>query len=72
MSDTGRRPGPRTRAIGAGLVAGLALWCTRGSLDIVAGPAGALRVALLPSGWQALSILGAMICLLYTSPSPRD
>jgi hypothetical protein len=65
MSDTGRRPGPRTRAIGAGVIAGLALWCTRGSLDIVAGPAGALRVALLPSGWQALSILGAMVAAAH-------
>jgi hypothetical protein len=61
MSDTGRGPGPRARAIGAGVIAGLALWCTRGGLEIVAGPAGPLRVALLPSGWQALSIVGATI-----------
>ena len=28
---------------------------------MVAGPAGPLRVALLPSGWQALSLIGAMV-----------
>jgi hypothetical protein len=44
----------------AGVVAGLALWCTRGGLEVVAGPAGPLRVALLPSGWQALSLIVAM------------
>ena len=60
MTDTGRSLGPRARVIGAGFIAGIALWCTRGGLEIVAGPAGALRVALLPSGWQAISLIAAM------------
>jgi len=55
-----RRSRARARALAAGLVAGLALWCTRGGLEVVAGPAGPLRVALLPSGWQALSLIAAM------------
>src|SRR5215212_433041 len=55
-----RRSRARGRALAAGIVAGLALWCTRGGLEVVAGPTGALRVALLPSGWQALSIVAAM------------
>src|SRR5829696_2021544 len=50
----------RARALAAGVVAGLALWCTRGGLEVVAGPGGPLRVALLPSGWQALSLVAAM------------
>src|SRR5687768_6308411 len=50
----------RARALAAGLVAGVALWCTRGGLEVVAGPAGPMRVALLPSGWQALSLIVAM------------
>ena len=57
---TERRSGARARALAAGVVAGLALWCTRGGLEVVAGPAGPLRVALLPSGWQALSLVAAM------------
>lgn len=56
-----RRSRARARALAAGLVAGVALWCTRGGLEVVAGPDGPLRVALLPSGWQALSLIGAMI-----------
>ncbi len=55
-----RQSRARTRALAAGIVAGLALWCTRGGLEVVAGPAGPLRVALLPSGWQALSLIAAM------------
>ena len=57
---TERRSRARARALAAGVVAGLALWCTRGGLEVVAGPAGPLRVALLPSGWQALSLIAAM------------
>jgi len=60
MTD-GRTFGPRARAIGAGVLAGLAFWCTRGALEVVAGPHGPLRVALLPSVWQALSIVTAMV-----------
>ena len=55
-----RQSRARARALAAGIVAGLALWCTRGGLEVVAGPAGPLRVALLPSGWQALSLIAAM------------
>ena len=55
-----RQSRARARALAAGLVAGLALWCTRGGLEVVAGPTGPLRVALLPSGWQALSLIAAM------------
>jgi hypothetical protein len=58
---TERRPRAGARALAAGLVAGVALWCTRGGLEVVAGPHGPLRVALLPSGWQALSLIGAMV-----------
>jgi hypothetical protein len=54
-------PRPRVRALAAGLVAGLALWVTRGGLEVVAGPDGPLRVALLPSGWQALSLVAVMM-----------
>jgi hypothetical protein len=57
---TERRSRARARALAAGVVAGLALWCTRGGLEVVAGAAGPLRVALLPSGWQALSLVAAM------------
>jgi hypothetical protein len=60
MTDSRRSLGPRARAIGAGVVAGLAFWCTRGGLEVVAGAAGPLRVALLPSPWQALSIVAVM------------
>jgi hypothetical protein len=60
MTESRRSLGPRARAIGAGVVAGLAFWCTRGGLEVVAGADGPLRVALLPSLWQALSIVGAM------------
>lgn len=60
MTESRRSLGPRARAIGAGVVAGLAFWCTRGGLEVVAGPAGPLRVALLPSPWQALSIVAVM------------
>jgi len=55
-----RQSRARARALAAGIVAGLALWCTRGGLEVVAGPAGPLRVALLPSGWQALSLIAAV------------
>jgi hypothetical protein len=55
-----RQSRARARALAAGLVAGVALWCTRGGLEVVAGPTGPLRVALLPSGWQALSLIAAM------------
>ena len=55
-----RRSRARARALAAGLVAGLALWCTRGGLEVVTGPAGPLQVALLPSGWRALSLIAAM------------
>ena len=48
---------PRARALAGGFVAGLALWVTRGGLEVVAGPSGPLRVALLPSAWQALSLI---------------
>jgi hypothetical protein len=57
---TERQSRARARVLAAGVVAGLALWCTRGGLEVVAGPDGPLRVALLPSGWQALSLIGAM------------
>ena len=57
---TERRSRARARALAAGVVAGLALWCTRGGLEVVAGPAGPLRVALLPSAWQAISLIAAM------------
>src|SRR5690349_23065389 len=57
---TERRSRARARALAAGVVAGLALWCTRGGLEVVAGPHGPMRVALLPSGWQALSLIAAM------------
>jgi hypothetical protein len=60
MTESGSSFGARPRAVTAGLVAGLALWCTRGGLELVAGPDGPLRVALLPSGWQALSLVAAM------------
>ncbi len=55
-----RQTGARARALAAGVTAGLALWCTRGGLEVVAGPDGPLRVALLPSPWQALSLVAAM------------
>jgi len=55
-----RRSRATARALCAGIVAGFALWCTRGGLEVVAGPTGPLRVALLPSGWQALSLIAAM------------
>lgn len=44
-----------------GALAGLALWCTAGSLDAVEGPSGAVRVAMLPPLWlaAALAIAGA-------------
>src|SRR4029450_12218048 len=36
----------------APVIAAVALWCTRGLLDIVTGPAGAvIRVAMLPPWW---------------------
>ena len=39
------------------VIAAAALWCTRGLLDIVNGPAGAVtRVAMLPP-WWLLAIL---------------
>ena len=57
---TDRRSRARARALAAGVVAGLALWCTRGGLEVVAGPAGPMRVALLPSLWQAISLIAAM------------
>ena len=60
MTESGPGFGARPRAVGAGVVAGLALWCTRGGLELVAGPDGPLRVAVLPSGWQALSLVAAM------------
>ena len=55
-----RQSRAQAQALAAGIVAGLALWCTRGGLEVVAGPNGPLRVALLPSGWQALSLIAAM------------
>ena len=57
---TDPRSRARARALTAGVVAGLALWCTRGGLEVVAGPAGPMRVALLPSLWQAASLVAAM------------
>jgi hypothetical protein len=60
MTESRRSRGPRIRAIGAGVVAGLAFWCTRGGLEVVAGTAGPLRVAVMPSPWQGLSIVAAM------------
>jgi hypothetical protein len=33
----------------AGAAAGFALWCTLGSLDLISGPEGTLRVGMLPS-----------------------
>jgi hypothetical protein len=60
MTESGPTFGARPRAVAAGVVAGLALWCTRGGLELVAGPDGPLRVAVLPSGWQALSLVAAM------------
>lgn len=59
MTDRTQRARARTRALAAGVVAGLALWCTRGGMEIVAGLDGPLRVALLPSPWQALSLVAA-------------
>ncbi|MEO5822937.1 MAG: hypothetical protein ABIT71_20720 [Vicinamibacteraceae bacterium] len=55
----------RARALAAGLVAGVALWCTRGGLEVVAGADGPMRVALLPSGWQALSLIGGMVGVAF-------
>ncbi len=60
MIERRLRAPARARALAAGVVAGLALWCTRGGLEVVAGPAGPLRVALLPSAWQAVSLVAAM------------
>ncbi len=38
----------------ASLTAGISLWFIQGSLDIFPGPQGAVRVAMLPSGWNLL------------------
>jgi len=43
------------------VIAAVALWCTRGLLDIVTGPAGAVtRVAMLPPLW----LLGILVVVL--------
>jgi hypothetical protein len=49
----------------AGGVAGLALWCTAGSLDRVDGMSGPIRVAMLPPLWlgAALVLAGAALAL---------
>ena len=44
---------------------------TRGGLEVVAGPAGPLRVALLPSGWQALSLIAAAMAGAALGPRAR-
>jgi hypothetical protein len=56
---------PLSTAALAGASAGVALWCTRGVLDLVAAPAGPVRVAMLPPVWQlvllvALTLVGVV------------
>ena len=59
---------PTTRTDFLGWIAALtstavALWCSRGVLDIVAGAGGAVRVALLPP-WWLLAVLVAVFGVL--------
>ena len=54
---------PRLIAVAATCTAGLALYCTRASLDIFPSPNGPARVAMLPS-WPelvGLSVLTALV-----------
>jgi hypothetical protein len=65
-----RHLGPplRTAAL-AGAIAGVALWCTRGVVDLIATSAGPVRVAMLPPLWALalLVVLGvaAALALAY-------
>jgi hypothetical protein len=56
-------------AVAACLVAGIALWFTRASLDVASGPQGELRVAMFPS-WAELAglivLTGVVVFLLST------
>jgi hypothetical protein len=49
--------------VGAAMVAGVSLWFTRATLDVVATPHGVTRVATFPS-WPELVGLSTLACLL--------
>ena len=54
------------------VIAAVALWCTRGLLDIVSGPAGdVMRVAMLPPWWLLailVVVLGAAGLGIFAAP----
>ena len=62
MAESGAIARP-TAWVGALVLTAAGLWCTRGLLDIVGGPSGAIRVAMLPPWWllvAAVVVLGAI------------
>jgi len=65
-----RSPAVRSLSVlEAGVVAGLALWFSRGALDLVDAGGGPVRVAMLP-GWPAmlgLMALAVLLCFLFVT-----
>ena len=51
------RTTPSVGWISALALGGVGLWCSRGLLDVVGGPAGTVRIALLPPWWLLLVLL---------------
>jgi hypothetical protein len=58
----GRLPLP---GLAACLVAGLALWFTRASFDVIGGPSGEVRVAMFPSPAELVGLTTLVIVIVF-------